>query len=369
MEKNLNVIEINENHSKHVRALMRQGFGLFGHLMAFDVGKKTFAVEDEGVLLGVIVCGEIKKSHSIAYGMVKYIVTDHRAQGLGVASMLVDEAMTWFEAQGHAQIIACVEGYNTASSQLFEKRGFQIRSFPWQLKHYGLRLPWVWLQGNHGLDLGHFWWVKEQTKTNDVSSSTSLKASLAHLFISALIPWVIVLRQNIPWTSSWIWLGPLMSLSLFGIRFLPMMIYAKIKKYPLSYRGFDNGQVLAFFISGVLGGVFLSYGGVYPNKPFWREDEERTPLAQMHGWALLSTMLFTVILIVIRHFGLLSPFWQPYLLVMIFITIFMQFFDTMFAFFPMSSYAGARVRAGYPKFWWVFAGVSWLLLVLGLSVI
>lgn len=366
---NLNVIEIKENHPKHVRTLMRQGFGLFGHVMAFDVGKKTFAVEAESVLFGVIVCGEIKKGPSTTYGIIKYIVTDRHAQGLGVASMLLEQAMTWFEAQGHKQIIACVEGYNTASSQLFEKRGFRIRSVPWQLKHYGFKLPWIWLQGNNGLDLGHFWWVKEQTKTTDVSSSTSLKASLAHLFISALIPWVIVLRQNIPWTSSWVWLGPLMSVSLYGVRFLPMLMYAKIKKYPLRYRGFDNGQVLAFFISGVFGGVFLSYGGVYPNKPLWREDEERTPLAQMHGWALLSNLLFTLVLIVFHHFGLGSPIWQSYLSVMIFITIFMQFFDTMFAFFPMSSYAGARVRAGYPKLWWGFAVVSWILLVLGLSVI
>ena len=226
MTERLQIQTLDENQTQRLRPLMRQAFGFFGNLMAYDVGKKTFMATQGETLMGAVVCGEIRASKKKTFGIIKYIMTDPNAQGLGVAQRLMDEAMVWFESRNHAQIIACVEGYNTASSQLFEKRGFSVKSFPWQLKRYGWRLPIIWVKANHGLDLGHFWWVKTRDEPSVKTTVHSLINAFLHLFVSLLLPSVFVLRQRGPWTPALLWQGAILVSLLFLVRFLPMVVYA-----------------------------------------------------------------------------------------------------------------------------------------------
>lgn len=356
---------VDENQTKILRPLMRQGFGVFGNLMAFDVGKHTLIAKQGETLLGAIVCGEIKHGKDKKKGIVKYIMTDPKAQGLGVASELMDEAMNWFESQGHDEIVACVEGYNTASSQLFLKRGFKLRSFFWQFKKYRLKLPWIWLQGNHGLDLGHFWWTK-RLKKEDVPASSykSSKAFLSHLLLSFFFPALFMLRSTDidGWTI--LWQAPLVVMSIFAFRFLPMILYSWWIKYPVRYRGWDNGHLLALLITGVFGGMFLSFGGLYPRKEGWREDQERPSLAKMHLWGLLGMHLLAFISILLYAFASVEIPWRGFVNVLLTYSVFMTLFDTLFAFFPVNSMAGGRLRVYHPKVWWGFAflAITWFVL-------
>lgn len=74
---------------------------------------------------------------------------------------MLDRSLVWFDEQGCGHRFACVEGFNTPSSNLFAKRGFRIMSFMKQVRTFGQTLPRVWIRCVHTFDVGHFLW--EQT--------------------------------------------------------------------------------------------------------------------------------------------------------------------------------------------------------------
>ena len=359
MEKPIEIKVVNENQSKLLRPIMREGFGLIGNLMAYDVGKHTLVAYQGDHILGGIVCGVIRVNKKETLGIVKYIFTSKKARGLGVASKLLKEALNYFKSQNYQEVVACIEGYNTASSYVFTKFGFKIKDTRSQLKQFKHKLPLVWLKGKHIVDFGHFWWVKSlHDEPVKESRKEILKPFITHTVLNALLPILLIFRVSGFLSYVQLIMAFLAIVLVFLLRFVPMFIYSKVKKYPLYYKGFESGYTLSLLITMILGGIFLSYGGVYPKKEVWKEIEERRHLAPMH-LASVSTMVLSSILIVL--FNYLFTFTPPYEYLMKVLLIyipFMTFIDLLFAFFPVNSLSGGRIVKSYPKLWGLLIVIS-----------
>lgn len=346
------VQKITENVTNSIQPILREAFGWPGYLAAYDRGKATFGFFEDTHLMGVIVCGLIDTPSNGRIGVVKYVATLKKVQGRGAASALTDAALAWFEEQKCDEVAACVEGYNTASSQLFEKRGFKPRPFLWQLKRYRWQLPKVWLLSNHFFDQGHFWW----SKTEDDNDTPPLKPQGFWVFVLTLMLFVgFLMRQTLPLTLETVGgvFGGLVLISV--IRYGPMVWTSRWLKYPLVYKGWETSVLLTAFVMWVMGGIFYAPGGLYPDKKNWREDQERRILANIHLPGLLSLSFLQIVWLGLMRGTSWLDGRETMADVWFLMISFALIFDVWFAFFPVDSFAGGRVRKVYPKVWVVIA--------------
>ena len=344
--------KIETNIPATVRPVLKEAFGWPGYLAAYDQGKATFGFFDDNTVIGVIVCGLIETKTSGRIGIVKYVATKKQAQGKGAASALTEEALRWFETQGCREVAACVEGYNTASAQLFEKRGFHPRPFLWQLRRYRWQLPKVWLMSNHFFDMGHFWW----SKSDDTQESSCLKPQGLWMWVVTFFLFMgFLLRQSVPLDIQTLGSVGIGLFLLTLMRFGPIYWMAKRLDYPLVYKGWETSLLLSAFVLWVTGGIFYAPGGLYPDKPGWREDEERDLLATLHVPGLIGLWLLHIFVFSVLYFSPGLDRFASELSLIFFMVSFAVMFDAWFAFFPVDSMAGGRVRKHYPKLWLMIA--------------
>ncbi len=343
---------LSASHTKVLRPLMQASFGLAGNIMALDRGKITLLCKQDDKLLGAVVLGEITYHKNKKIGLVKYIFTAPEARGLGVASRLLDEAIHWFAVSKCTEVVACVEGYNTASSNLFIDRQFKQFSFIDQVRKYQHALPKVWLLGNHFLDLGYFWWSKTLGDAAPEQPRKEHRKALAiTVIIHTVLAIVLALRYMPNGSLSLVWQAMVTIALIFAIRFIPMKLYAHIKKYPLRYRPWETGIVLASLITLLFSGVFMAFGEYYPKKARWKESQERRYLARIALTGAVALIISSGVLLVIDGlYGSPNFFYEGFQLLIVYLPV-LAVFDMVLAFFPINSYAGGRIRKVYPKTW------------------
>ncbi|TVR06345.1 MAG: GNAT family N-acetyltransferase, partial [Spirochaetaceae bacterium] len=129
--------------SAETRAVARRCFGSFA-MIFFNLGVETLVCEEDGRILGGAALGRFSAGEREC-GVVKWIFTAPDAQGRGVANRLLAAAMRWFAEEACTDVFACIEGYNTASSNRFFDAGFRPMGFRDQIARFGSNLPRVWL--------------------------------------------------------------------------------------------------------------------------------------------------------------------------------------------------------------------------------
>jgi ribosomal protein S18 acetylase RimI-like enzyme len=121
------VRHMREDETRAVKSLADSAFSwLEGAL--FSPPPQTLVAERDGHLLGAVVPKVFALPHKRLCGAIFWLMTDPQARGLGVGRRLVEATLEYFEEQGCREAFACVEGYNTSSSNLFAARGFTILS-------------------------------------------------------------------------------------------------------------------------------------------------------------------------------------------------------------------------------------------------
>lgn len=259
---------------KELGTVMRACFGWLPWLF-FDLGKAAFVHELDGRIVGGITLSSFRINDRRQGGVVKWIFTLPEARGHGAAGTLMDRAMAWFADTGCTDVFACVEGYNTSSSNLFASRGFHILPFSEQTSRYGVRLPIVAFRTFHLLDVGHFLWVRV---ADDPPAAEPEKSSAVHgaaglittAVLHVLFGYVMFSRWGRAITPTLLWQIPIVVIGLIGLRLTAMSVGARIAGLRVRYRPWETGLLLAGFIPVVFGGVFIAPGGLYPQERIWR---------------------------------------------------------------------------------------------------
>jgi ribosomal protein S18 acetylase RimI-like enzyme len=133
----ISVRRMHDGEERAVRALAGRVFSRLESAF-FSLPVQTLVVERDGHLVGAVVPKVFALPDKGWYGAIFWLMSDPQARGLGVGRRLVEATLEYFEEHGCREAFACVEGYNTSSSNLFTARGVTILSPREQLRRYGL---------------------------------------------------------------------------------------------------------------------------------------------------------------------------------------------------------------------------------------
>ncbi|TVR89316.1 MAG: GNAT family N-acetyltransferase [Spirochaetaceae bacterium] len=370
--------ELRPGEKKELTRVMRTCFGWFGSLF-FDLGDMAYVYELDGAIAGGITISSFRIDGTRRGGVVKWVFTLPEARGHGAASLLIDRAMEWFTEQGCTHTFACVEGYNTGSSNRFSGLGFRIFSFGEQLRSFGMRLPQVWLKTFHVVDLGHFLWTRVQGEsdsevTGEGNSQAAtppgragagfgqLGAVAATLLLHTLFMYLLPVRQGTGLAPDYLWSVPAALGLMFGLRFGAMWAAAAALRLRLQYRAWETGLLIVAVVSTLFGGIFFAPGGLYPDRSTYRYSELLPKLGPIAcsgaavllalGWALWAARASGTAL----GDSALAALMLNYIRVLL-------VFEVLIPFFPMASFNGRRVLDWNRYLWALLAiGAAALLL-------
>lgn len=378
---------LDQSEKKEFNSVMRRCFGWFASLF-FDHGDMAYVYEHEGAILGGITISAFRIDSSKRGGVVKWVFTAPEARGHGAASRLIDRAMEWFAEQGCTHVFACVEGYNTASSNRFAGLGFRIFAFAEQLRSFGARLPLVWLKIFHVVDIGHFLWTRVQGEpvadagASDAATRGAQPAGLSSqvgafagtVLLHTVFMYLLLLRSGATAApaAEQLWVIPAIPAALvllFGLRFGAMWVAAAATRLRLRYRAWETGMLIAALVPLIFGGLFFAPGGLYPDQTTYRYKEllrklgpvalSGSALTLALGWAFWAARAPGADL------GALTAVANTAAagLMLNYIRVFL-IFDVLLPFFPMASFNGRRVLDWNRYLWGILAaGTVALLLV------
>ena len=83
----------------------------------------VFAAEHRGELAGYLSCAVDDIAHRGTIGLVG-VSESHRR--LGIGSLLLTEALSWFHEQGVPVVSVVTQGRNTSALRLYQRHGFEI---------------------------------------------------------------------------------------------------------------------------------------------------------------------------------------------------------------------------------------------------
>ena len=266
----ISVRRMHDGEERDVRALAGRVYSR-PESAFFSPPPQTLVAERDGHLVGAVVPKVCALPDKRLYGAIFWLMTDPRARGLGVGGRLVGAACEYFEEHGCQEAFACVEGYNTSSSNLFAARGFTILSPGEQLRRYGLSGTFaLWIKMSRlGADVGHYLWACPGATRPDYPR---LQWWAGTVFLSVL---VFLLAG---WRGAWMeGLEPVMVLgaacaivTLFGLREAAMRLAARWQGLSVRHRVWEAAFPLSAGVALLLGLFFPIPGSVYPQSLAWR---------------------------------------------------------------------------------------------------
>lgn len=342
------VREMQPHEKKTLRQVMRRCFGWFASLF-FDLGSKAYVYELDGRIVGGTTLSKFRIDDERSGGVVKWIFTLPEARGRGAASALLDAAMEWFDAQQCDAVFACIEGYNTASSNRFSSRGFSIMSLREQLSRYGLRTAIVWVQSVYFVTIGHFLWARvidsdeaAATRSATPGNSSQALSFLVTAALHVLFAMLLVLRSGDQLTAGFALTFLVIVPSLFGIRLLSMRLAASMRGLATEYRPWDAGVFLSFLVHLLFGGIFPAAGSLYPKTGVYRYRDELPRLGFM-AFAGAAELLGTGwVIYALTRSGVSFADALPLQVALTYIRVFL-IFDVPIPIFPFECFNGKRI--------------------------
>ena len=265
----ISVRRIREEEEKAVRSLAGRAFPPLGGVF-FSPSQHTLVAERDGRVVGAVVPKLFALPDKRRCGAIFWLMTDSEARGLGVGGRLIEAALGFLEGQGCREVLACVEGYNTSSSNLFAARGFTILSPGEQLGRYGLLGTFaLWIRMFRlGADVGNFLWARPGATKQDHPGLQWWTGTLIIVLIFLLAGW----RRG--WVEG---LDPATVLSaalaivgLFGLREAAMRLAALSQGLSVRHRVWEAALPLSAGIALMLGWFFPTPGSVYSRGGTWR---------------------------------------------------------------------------------------------------
>lgn len=360
-KKPIQVRVMHPDEKKAVAAIMRRAFSPIQQLF-FSWKGRVLVAERGAQLLGGVVLDTFALSGGRKGGLVAWIFTDPAVHGQGAGQALAEAAIAYFEAEGCSDMFACVEGYNTSSSQLFASRGFDILSPGAQFRRYGLGTLAMWFHTFHFIDVGHFLW----TRPPDNQRDRPALQWWGTLLMNTLLVWLLLWRQHRFQTFDprYLLIAPLCVLLFLGMRTLAMLATARAQGVTLRYRAWESGFPLGVVIALAVGGLYPNPGGFYPLTDRWRYREWLPQLGPVALAGALPTLLASWALWAMGRFVALSPGAALWHSVAIEIGLPLSVLDTLIIFFPLISFNGRRVWDWNRWLWSVLAAATVALILI-----
>ena len=376
---NSTIRELKPGEKKELKSVMRRCFGWFASLF-FDLGDMAYVYEVDGAIAGGITISSFRIDGTRRGGVVKWVFTLPEARGQGAASLLIHRAMEWFAVQECTHVFACVEGYNTGSSNRFAGLSFRVFSFAEQLRSFGTHLPQVWLKTFHVIDLGHFLWTRVQgeaapevvdrpSAVDSQHAVNSQRAAIGQLavfgvvmLLHTLVMYLLPLRRGAEVAPEYLWSVPAALGLIFGLRFGAMWVTAAALKLRLRYRAWETGLLMVAVVSTIFGGIFFAPGGLYPDRSIYRYSDLLSKLGSIALSGAAVTLALGWALWVARAGGTVLDGSLVADLMLNYIKVFM-IFEVLIPFFPMASFNGRRVLDWNRLLWALLAIGSGALLL------
>ncbi len=359
----LRVRPLADGEERSLARVMRRSFGGLAALL-FTTGKAAFVAEADDRIVGGVTLGAFEIGDGRRGGVVKWVFTLPEARGQGVAALMLDEAMAWFDAQGVTDAFTCIEGLNPGSSNRFAERGFAPLGFTEQVRRYGARLPRVWWHVNHVVDVGHLLWVKRADVGADGAPDSAAPAApeapargygafAATLAVHAFFGAVMLARRGQSVDLAAVAQVALAVAVVIGVRTAAMALAGRALRLRLRYRAWETGMTLTGAIALLFGGLFIAPGGLYPRARTWSLRELGPRLAVVSGAGVAAVLVLGWAAQLLSGWSAVAGAAAPVL----FYARLLLLFDVLLPFFPMTAFAGRRV--------WEASRVAWAVAALG----
>ena len=302
----VSVRRIRGEEKEAVKSLAGRSFPPLGGVF-FSPSQHTLVAVRDGRVVGAVVPMLFMLPGKRRRGAIFWLMTDSQARSTGVGGCLVEAALGFLEERGCREVLACVEGYNTSSSNIFATHGFAILSPGEQLERYGLLGTFVlWIKMFRlGADIGNFLWVRPGATKRDHPGF--------QWWASVLLSVLIFLLAG--WRGGWMeGLGPATVLSavlaivaLFGLREVTMRVAARLQALSVRYRVWEASLPLSAGIALMLGWFFPVPGSVYPQGDTWRYRNLIPKLGPTAFAGASAVLAFTWVAWALLHFSVPPP--------------------------------------------------------------
>ena len=265
----ISVRRMHEGEEGAVRALAARAFSRLESAF-FSPPVHTLVAERDGQLLGAVVPTLFELPDKRWAGVIVWLMTDPESRSLGVGGRLVEAALEYLKEHDCQEAFACVEGYNTSSSNLFSAHGFTIISPGEQFRRYGLLGTMaLWLQTfRFGGDVGHFLWAHPGATRPDNPRLQWWTGTLVSALIFLLVVWRAGLTEGL--TLAAIFGTALVVVALFGLREVAMRLAARSLGLSVRHRAWEAALPLSAGIALIFGWFLPAPGSVYPQAGTWR---------------------------------------------------------------------------------------------------
>lgn len=368
MNRTATVREMHPDEKPLVSRLMRRSFNWFTWLF-FDFGTQAYVYERDGEIVAGITLKTFRIGHDRRGGIVKWLFTAPDARGTGAAGRLVDAALEWLDARNCSDVFACVEGYNTGSSNVFARRGFALMPFRRQLLYYRFTLPRVWFGTFHLFDVGHFLWVRslggrsganedahEVRKVDETHDPAA--ALVATILVQACALFLAAIRWNAEGDAvSTAWQALVVVVTVLGVRLAVMAMTARAVGLPVRYRPWETGLLLSLALGLVGWGPFPVPGSWYPRRATWSAREELPrlgPIAYLGALGVLITGWLLHVVVYARA-STMTPLVAGAVTMGLGYTRILLLFEVLVPVFPFTCYNGRRVLDWRRSSWAVLA--------------
>jgi len=372
LHSEINIRPMEKREKKQVAALMRKSFPLIQQLF-FSFTPKVWVAEKEGTLIGGIVLKSFTLTKKKKIGLLYWSFVHPEARREGIGRLLYDTGIHVLEQEGCTDILGCIEGHNTPSSNLLADRGFEILSPGAQFKRFGLHTFLLWIRIFHFLDIGHFLWARPALEQREHPALQWWGSFFLTITLITLTRFSSLGSLSAAFA---LFLG---LLSLFSFRFLAMKGTAFIMGSKMRFRAWESGFPLFFVLSFFLPGILYPVpGGLYPEKTKWNYNRELSrlgPMALAGALSLLFLTGFSRALLSLFESGVLKPT-MDFPLLSQWMTLASDtlatvsaygktflLFDMLFIFFPFTCFNGRRIW-DWNKTIWIITALSALCLVI-----
>lgn len=340
-----------------VNRILRRAFPLLQR-WSLRLDHHVLVVEDSnGAIQGALKCKLIDKLSGSRIGLISWACADPGVQGRGLGPKLVNIAMDYFKQHHCREIIACIEGFNTPSSNMAVGWNGTILPLFTQIHLYGPYIFTLWYRLSHFLDFGHFMWRYPAIETHYRLGFSWWCNLIVNGVLAVIALRSFTLLSSLPFILLALFI-------LFGIRHISMRAVAHFAKIPVIYRPWESAFLLGFGVA-LIPFLFLPLPGtLYPDKKIWRYRRFKKILTRMALLGVMTNMGILYILTMLKVFSMLpwedALFWRY----VIYLGRFLVFFDIGLPFFPFDGLNGKRILVWNKPIWIVLFLLSVLLFIM-----
>jgi len=338
-----------------VRDIMRRSFPLVQRWF-FSFTPHVLVAEIEGKIQGAIVLKVSSLPRGRRIGLMYWAFTRPDARGQGVGQRLFDAGIRFLEERDCDEILGCVEGNNTSSSNLLAARGFEILSPGRQLRRWGLHIPLVWLKIFHYIDIGHFVWARPGSGRADSAPLQWWNNLAINSLLLFVVFWRLMGRDF--FDSPRYWEIPLVLGVFFGVRELAMRLVAHGHGLTIRYRTWESALPLGLVLAAGPACWFPILGSVYPVTPSWRYRDTIRKLGPVATAGGLVLLLLSWGAWALLRWAAIPPTVTPLLNLTAMLGSSMAFFDIALPFFPFVCFNGRRIWDWNRPVWIVLAALA-----------